>query len=151
MSGKLHDLETATLRNAIGDVCYGKAGLAEGTNPATIQTANAIDYAIDGVLYTKAATDNIALTAATAQADGTTCMYLIEINSSGTVSSVKGTEVTTGNSVYLPDPTEGLCVIGAIKVATSGAAFTAGTTDLGAGTVTDTYYDLSMHTAADFS
>lgn len=128
---------------AHGTVCLSKAGLAEGTNSGTIQIAApngaGIDYAIEGVLYHKADTDNISLTAGTEQADGTTAYYLICIDSSGTVSSVQGTE---GGD--LPEPTSGTCPIGAIKVVTDGAAFTAGTTDLGAGTVTDTYYDF-MH------
>lgn len=134
-----------------GTACMSKAGLAEGTSAATIKTAApngaGIDYSIDGVGYHYADTDNIALTAATAQADLTTCLYLICASTAGAISSVKGTEVltaslTAGTTVlHWPTPTAGTCPIGAIKVVNSGGTFTAGTTDLGAATVTDTYYD----------
>lgn len=144
---------TQGLLDLLSTACLSKAGLAEGTNAATIQIAApngaGIDFAIGGVLYHKADTDNIALTAAAAQADGTTCWYLICINAAGTVSSVKGTD--DGD---IPEPTSGTCPIGAIKVVTDGGTFTAGTTDLGDAAVTDTYYDF-MHVprggAADLS
>ena len=135
-----------------GTICLSKAGLAEGTNAATIKTVApngaGIDYAINGILYHLADADNIAITAATAQADLTTCLYLVCLDSSGTLSTVKGTEQVTANltagthTLEWPTPTADTCPIGAIKVVTSGATFTAATTDLGAGTVTDTYYDL---------
>lgn len=131
------------LRDVFGNACYGSAGLAEGTNAATIQTANPIHYSIAHRNYVKVATDNIALTAAAAQADGNECMYLICINAAGTVSSVKGTEALIGAGVTLPAVPADVVPIGAIKVATDGAAFTAGTTDLGAAEVTDTYYNLA--------
>jgi len=122
---------------AHGTVCLAKAGLTIATTVTQIKTASAIDYSIGGVLYTKAATDNIAVTAAE-QADGTTAYYLICIDSSGTVSAVKGDD--DGD---LPEPTSGTCPIGVLKVVVSGGAFTLGTTDLDDATVTDTYYDIA--------
>ena len=135
-----------------GTFCLSKAGLAEGTNSATIKIAApngaGVDFAIDGILYHKADTDNIAMDALAVQADLTTCLYLVQITSGGTVSLKKGTEVltatlTAGNDVLqwpLPDASN--CPLGYIKVVNSGGTFTSGTTDLGAGTVTDTYYDV---------
>lgn len=134
--------------NRAGTFNFGKPGIAEGTNAATIQIAAATEYSIDGIMYQKAITDNIALTAADAQADLTTCLYLITINAAGTVASVKGTEVLTANMtggddvLVWPQPAEGYCPVGVIQVATSGITFTAGTTDLGAAGVTDIYRDL---------
>lgn len=135
-----------------GTMCLSKAGLAEGTNDYTIKTAApngaGIDYAINGIVYHLADADNLTLTAADAQADLTTCLYLICLNAAGTLSSVKGTEVltaslTAGTEVLeWPTPAVDTCPIGAIKVANSAGTFTAGSTDLGAATVTDTYYDL---------
>ena len=52
--------------NRSGTLCLSKAGLAEGTNAATIKTAApngaGIDYAIEGILYHKADGDNVAMT-----------------------------------------------------------------------------------------
>jgi hypothetical protein len=134
-----------------GTFCLSKAGLAEGTNANTIKTAApngaGTDYCIGGVLYHKADTDNITVTACAVQADLTTCLYTVSIDSAGTVTTTKGNEVLTaqlgdGNSACSwPAVPAGNCVLGGIKVVTSGGTFTAGSTDLGAGTVTDTYYD----------
>lgn len=130
-----------------GTFCLAKALLAEGTNAATIKTTNAADYAIDGLLYTKAATDNIAMTALAEQVDLTTCLYLVQINASGTVSIVKGEEVLTeelANDEVVakwPDPAADNCPLGGFRIVTSGATFTSGTTDLGAAGITDTFYD----------
>jgi len=137
-----------------GTFCLGKAGLAEGTNAATVKTVAAdgttyINYAINGILYVKADTDNMDLTAAAAQAVSTSCIYLITLNAAGTLASVKGDEVLTADitaekeALTWPEPAEDTCPIGAIRVDTNASTtFTAGTTDLGAGGITDTYYDL---------
>ena len=136
-----------------GTFCLAKAGLGEATTTAgAIKVAApngaGVDFCIDGNLYHKADTDDIAVTAAAVQADLTTCLYLVCLNASGTLSTVKGDAVLTadlaaGTAVLeWPRPAAGTCPIGAVKVATSGATFTAGTTDLGAAGVTDTYYDM---------
>lgn len=134
-----------------GTFCLSKAGLAEGTNSATIKTAApngaGTDFCIGGVLYHLADGDNIAVTACAVQADLTTCLYTVSVGATGTVTTTKGTEQLTAQlgdgNTYLawPSPSVAGAVIGGIKVVNSGATFTAGTTDLGAGTVTDTYYD----------
>jgi hypothetical protein len=136
----MHNLAELT---TTGSITLGCAVLAEGTNAATIKTTAAVDFMINQLTYTKAATDNIAVTACAVQADLTTCMYLISIDSAGTVTTTKGTEQKTGSDLPLlwPAVPANSAVLGAIKVVSSGAAFTAGTTDLGAGTVTDTYYN----------
>lgn len=134
--------------------CFSKAGLAEGTNSATIKIAApngaGVDYSIDGLAYHKADTDNITMTALTAQAALTTCLYLVSLNSSGDLSIKKGTEeltadLTAGKRVlHWPTPDSDKCPIGAFKIGLVNAAtFTSGTTDLGASDVTDTYYDFA--------
>lgn len=136
----MHNMNEISAHNTLN---LGNAVLAEGTNAATIKTTAATDFMIGELLYSKAATDNIAVDACSVQADLTSCLYLITINASGTVKTTKGTEQKTGSGLPLlwPAVPANEAVLGAIKVATSGATFTAGTTDLGAGTVTDTYYN----------
>lgn len=137
-----------------GTICLGKAGCAEGTNAATIKIVAAdgttfINYAINGILYVKADTDNIALTAAAQQAVSTSCIYLFTLNSSGTVASVKGDEVLTADitsgkePLQWPQPAADTCPFSAVRIDTSSTVpFTAATTDLGASGITDTYYDI---------
>ena len=66
-------------------ICLGNAQLAEGTNANTIKTVQAIDFAINGIMYSKAATDNIAMTACAQQAALTTCLYTISVGSNITI------------------------------------------------------------------
>ena len=123
------------------------AGLAEGTNAQTIQFANALSFSIAGQLYLKAATNNIAMTAAAQQAISTFCLYLVTMDSAGTVTITKGAELGTDTAV-LPARPANNAVVAAFKVATDGATtFTSGTTDLGAAGITATYYDLMYPTS----
>lgn len=130
--------------------CFSKAGLAEGTNAATIKTAApngaGTDFAINGLAYHKADTDNIAVTAHAAQAADTKCLYLVQIDSSGTVSTKKGeevltTDVTNGKVLQWPQSDANKCGLGGYKVATVAVTFTNGTTDHSAAGITVTYYD----------
>lgn len=129
-----------------GNFCLVTCGLAEGTNSATLKTQTAIDYCIDGIIYEKGVTDNIAMTACDAQAINTNCLYLVSIDSSGTVTVTKGDEVTStewdSGERFLewPKCPADDAPIGGFNVDCSSAAFTSGTTDLtAAGSVT--YYD----------
>ena len=145
------------------------AGLAEGTNANTIQTANNITYTIDGKFYSKSATDNIAISYSgasvyqaaaggvqainggfTGAVGGSTRLYLIALDTSGAVSILPGAivntaELTAGRvALQFPDAPKGVCPIGALRVAlTAGTAFTPGSTDLSATGVTATFIDLA--------
>ena len=138
-----------------GNFCFSKAGLAIGDGSklgislaSTVGTGT--DFCIDGIMYNKAdsATD-VPLTAAAIQPVLTKCLYLICINSSGTISSIKGdavltADLTAGTKVLKwPAITAGLAPIGAVKMTlASTATFTAGTTALDASNCTATYYNL---------
>ena len=147
-------------RNAT--MCMSKAGLAVGSSGATIDIAApngaGVDFCIKGIMYHKADTASIAVTAAAVQAELTSCLYLVCINSAGTVSTVKGDAVltadfTSGNAVLRwPDLPADKCALGAVKVdCASGYTFTAGTTLLSATGITDTYYDFCVIPAAPLS
>lgn len=135
-----------------GTICLSKAGLAEGTNDHTVKIAApngaGVDFAINGYLYHKADTDNIVPTTCAIQAVSTTCLYLVTLNSSGTLAVVKGTSVLTvnvgANPVVWPEPAASTCPIGALKIAAGTTTFQVGvddlTDDIGTGSVT--YYDL---------
>lgn len=88
-------------------MAFGAGGLAEGTNAGTIKTAAAVPYMIDGVLYSKGATDNVAMNV---QGEnlvvpiGYKRQYLVGVNAAGTVTSYAGTlfkdEVVDGVTKY---------------------------------------------------
>lgn len=134
--------------------CFTKAGLAEGTSAAKFKTAApngaGTDYAIDGICYHKADTDDLSFTAHAQQAAKTKCIYLIQIDKDGTLSSKKGNEELTANLtagkvvLHWPEPDDDKCPIGAVKIETANTAtFTANTTDLSATDITDTWYDFA--------
>lgn len=149
-------------------LCLASAGLAEGTNANTIQTANNITYTIDGRFYSKSATDNIAISYSgpavyqaaaggvqsvnggfTGGVNGSTRMYLICMDTAGAVSIVPGqivdsAELAAGRvALPFPQAPNGVCPVGALRIAlTAGTAFTPGSTDLSASGVTDTFYNL---------
>lgn len=142
-----------------GNFCLSKAGLGIGSTATQVAIAApngaGVDYCIQGIAYHKADAASVAITAAAAQPVLTTCLYLVCLDAAGTLSTVKGENVlnadlTAGTKVLQwPVPTAGTCPIGCVKVKCENAAtFTAGTTELSASDVTDTYYDLFSIPAA---
>lgn len=133
----------------------GSAGLAEGTAANTFQIATPFAYVIDGRAYHKAATNDIAFaahssSALAALAAKKTAVFFFFINSSGTVTVVQGTTypATTeqdyvSRAIEWPDLASNAC-FGALKIQTNNAAtFTAGSTDLSATDVVDTFYNVA--------
>lgn len=88
-------------------MAFGAGGLAEGTAAGTIKLVAAVPFMVDGVLATKAITDNIAFNV---QGDnlvvpvGYKRQYLIGVTVAGTVQSYAGTlfkdEVVDGVTKY---------------------------------------------------
>lgn len=126
------------------------AGLAIGSTPAQLAIAApngaGVDFAINGNAYHKADAASTAITAATAQVADSSCMYLVCLNASGTLSTIKGVDVLTtdigvNGSAQIPEPTDDLCPIGAFKMTTVAVTFTAATTDLDASGCTAAYYN----------
>ncbi len=135
------------------NVCLTSAGLAEGTNANTYQIVRAFDARINGRAIRKGATDNIAFAAFTgtslaAQSAGTIAAYFFMMDAAGTVTVIQSAiRVRPGLAAYeagvweWPDRDNFVC-IGALTVRTNGTAtFTAGSTDLGATDVVDTFID----------
>lgn len=125
-----------------GNQCLANATLAKGTT-TTISTGAAIDFEINGLLYTKAAAANFAPTACASQAAGTSCMYLITVVAAGTVTVTKGTEQVIGSSNALNWPAipANSAVIGAFKLVNVTNPFICGTTALDATGCTATFYN----------
>jgi hypothetical protein len=130
-----------------------KVGLGIGSTPAELSTANpsgtGLEFAIDGLAYYKVDDATVAMSAMSVQADLTSCLYLVELDAAGALTTKKGVEVLTANlgvvggTLQWPPPSADKCPIGGFKVALDGATFTGATTDLDASGVTDTYYDFA--------
>jgi len=129
MSNEIKD-DYDLLRRQILNRSFGNAGVVASTT--TVNIATAFDYTINGVFYTKAATNEVALSANTAQAESTYCLYLLSIDSAGTVTCTKGANATTDTAVLPACPTPATQTPFAyIKVLTgSGETFTSGTTSV---------------------
>lgn len=168
----LSKLTARDLLNAIGTRCMTKITLAiNAAGAATVKSTGAINYTIGGVFYTVAALAAKAMTI-THRADGsavttadpayvqpaeTTVVYVLAVNSAGTVAVVQGSyagqsitykvdksKVLTGTG-GLPALPAGYCPIGAVKVKTAAATtFTPATTALDAAGLTVTFTDLSQ-------
>jgi len=145
-----------------GNECMNNCGLAEGTNTATLKTVAGngttdTEYTIDGQLYTKDDTDNIAMTALGVQAIVTSVLYLCTLTSAGVLAIQKGNEeltadVTSGKEhLEWPEGADDVCAIGGFRVDTNTITFTSGTTDLaaiGSDSGTVTYFDFNRVPAA---
>ena len=155
-------------------LALNSGALAEGTNAGTIQIAAAINFVIDGQFYSKAITDNIAISYSgatvyqaaaggiqavnggfTGGVNGSTRIYGLFLSTAGAVSIVPGpivdsAELAAGRvALAFPTAPRGVCPIGALRIAlTAGTAFTPGSTDLSASGVTDTFYNLADMPAA---
>lgn len=139
------------IRNALGTHTFGPAGLVEGTNANTMEIVSAFDFCIAGIIYSKAAVDNIAMTAAVVQNVSTHCMYLVSLDSAGAVTVTKGAEAPVADDIFLPSTPAGDCPLGAFKIVTDASTtFTSGTTDLGASGITDTFWDLTDNWRSTF-
>lgn len=59
----LREINDRATRALLGNMCFGRAGLAIGSTASQISIANAVTYAIDGVFYSRAALATTPLTA----------------------------------------------------------------------------------------
>ena len=139
MLNPLKSVVSAVQRSLFGTRAFTTGTLAIGTTKSKIQTTTIINYCIDGIMYVKAATDDLfVFTDTTVQAISTTKYYALCLDAAGAAS------VITGTSTGLPDIPDTVCLVGYVKVVTSGAGtFIPGTTLLDAAQVTETYVNLS--------
>lgn len=148
------------IRDAISNMAFNSAALAIGDTTSRIQTTAALNFAINGVIYAKDATNNIELVAVnedgsagtlTAQAAGTKRMYLVVINASGDVRIVQGEAVASSALAPLPTLPPNMAPVGALRVVNGTEDdFVPGTTAFNASDITTTYYNLQTVPVASF-
>ena len=132
------------LRNRI----LAKPTLAPGSTTSRIQVTNSLtDFCIDGVVYRKAAEDNISVGSLTALTAGQACRIRVEISTAGTVSFKQGPIVTGARgTARTPNRTASRATLGYIDVA---GAFTFGTTAFSDETFADGDPDLAPDTTSE--
>lgn len=142
---------------------FGSGALANGTNAGTIQITAIIPFAIDGVIYSKAITNNISIAYAgpavygtpadgsfTGAVGGSTRLYGLYLDSAGAVSVqpgpvVNSAELAAGSaSLQFPASIRNRVCFGVLRIAvTANTTFIPGTTALNAAGVTATYLNLA--------
>ncbi len=150
-----------------GSFALASGALANGTTAGTIKTTVIVPYTVDGVFYSKAITDNIALAIAappvaavysngfstsgviTGQVGGSTVLYGLFLDTAGAVTLIPGkpcntADLAAGNtSLQFPAPVRGKACFGVLRIAvTANTTFIPGTTALNAAGVTATYLNL---------
>ena len=153
----LADIQDLGLRILLGNRNYSKGGVAIGITKSKVKTAAAVDYTIDGVFYTKAATDDLFVhTDLTVQAVGTTKLYALCLDAAGAASIIAGpvTQTAAGSTYALkagqmPVIPVTKCCVGVLKIVTDAThTFTPATTLNDAAGITATYFDISVVPAA---
>lgn len=83
---------------------------------ATWDVGTTFSYVINGLMYSKTASDTVAGISAAAQATGTACMYTFTVDTSGNVAATKGTAVAYDKTPLMPTLAASLAPFAAIKV-----------------------------------
>ncbi|MDE2096901.1 MAG: hypothetical protein KGL39_06600 [Patescibacteria group bacterium] len=125
---------------------FNAAGLAikSGGGSPDFLTANTVKYMIGGKFYSVAAAADNAFSSTTHIATGFKAIFLVQVDASGTITTVQGTAVATSGAAVIPACVAGKCPLGIIQVANAtGVDFVPGTTNLDAGSVTTTYVDFA--------
>ena len=117
------------------------AGIAVATTVTRFQTTAAISFEINGMLYSKAITDNIVFSSVAVQAINTDCYYILSLNAAGNAAITKGEELATGGTILCPATPADQAIIGGFKMETAAATFQAGVDDLDGSVGTITWYD----------
>lgn len=126
---------------------FTKAGCTIGSTPSQYSYANALQYAIDGRSYTKAADASEAFSAVSGSltnigSGGGSTFVAFVINAAGDLKVVQGSVVSLGEVAPVPEIPAGYVCYGGVKITATGA-FTFGSTSLADASVTDTYYDFA--------
>lgn len=129
-----------------GYMSLTSGGLAVTTDKTKFKTVNTITYILNGIFYSKAATDNLAFSAGhTALAASQSCVFAVWLDSAGNVTTTQGPIVASGDPCPVPTSNGARALIGLIKVVCSAAgAFTPGSTNADATGVTTTYTNAAV-------
>jgi hypothetical protein len=126
-----------------GNITLNSGAVAAGTNAGSIKTTATVNYTVNGVFKSKAATDNIALPAPSAVAAYTAGAFQV-------IPIGKKALVTSDDPAPVVPQKSDCAVVAVFTVKPTSAAFTSGTTVLGTGN-TVTYYNTMIMPAASLT
>lgn len=137
-----------------GNITMNSGAVAAGTNAGSIKTTATVNYTINGVFKSKAATDNIALPAPSAASTytagefqvipiGMKSLFALFIDTAGTFSFGQSALVSGDDPAPVIPQSSDCAVVAVFTVKATSAIFTPGTTVLGTGNTT-TYYNTSV-------
>lgn len=134
------------IKTAMKNMSLSSGAIAIATTVQKVKSTATINYLINGVYYSKAATDNFWVLTGF---DCSASMYnkcLLCIDDAGAMQIAPGTEAAAAADVVLPAIPANWAVCGYVQVQQSaGGAFTGGTTGLNDATTTDTYVNMAFH------
>ena len=114
-----------------------------GSGESSGKTTSTANYAIGGKLYTFSASSNIRFIPQTAQSTPTYCYYLFSLNSSGVLTTTKGTEGSSTPSLVMPAVPANTAPIAAVLIYASSTAFQLGVSSTSTAVITTpTWYQL---------
>lgn len=139
-----------TLLRTVSNLALSASAVAVATVTTQVKTTATLNYLINGVFKTKAATDNF-WTVAIIQAaqgfavipDGSRAMFLFLIDAAGVASVIQGPVGVTDAQAIVPADTipEDKCIAGVCKAVCAGTSFTPGTDAWSKASVTFTFSD----------
>jgi hypothetical protein len=132
-------------RGQLLNMSTSKGGLGSTGDVATARTTATVNYMINGVMYSLAASSSMTIPPTAAQSTPTYCYYLFSLDSNGKLYVTKGTEAASSGAATLPAVPENKAPFGAVLVYASSTAFTMGTSNLDTAVIpTPTWYDIGM-------
>lgn len=137
-----------------GNEVMNSAAVSAGTNAGSIQTTAAINYTINGIFRTKAATNNVALPAPSAAgaftagaiqslAIGEKALFALFIDAAGTFSFGQSAKVGAGEPAPVIASPSDKATVAVFTVTATSAPFVPGTTALGTGN-TVTFFNTTV-------
>jgi hypothetical protein len=135
-------------RVALTNIGLSDGAITIGTTPAKVKSTATINHLVDGVFYTKGATDDFWVLTGFDCTNAQFNKCLLCIDSSAAMQIVAGTEGASAGAVVLGAIPASYSVVGMVLVNPTGTGdFTGGTTDLNDGTVVPNavYTDLAFH------
>ena len=144
-----------------GNITLNSGAVAAGTNAGSVQTTATVNYTINGIFRSKAATNNIALpapspaqqyTAGEFQAIpiGMKALFALFIDAAGNFSFGQSALVSSNEPAPVIPQKTGCAVVAVFTVRATSAIFTPGTTALGTGNVA-TFYNTAVMPATSLN
>lgn len=138
-----------------GNIVFNSGAVSAGTNAGTIQTTATVNYSVNGIFRSKAATNNIALpapspagayTAGAIQslAVGEKALFALYLDAAGNFSFAQSAKVAAGEPAPAIAQPSDKATVAVFTVTATSNPFVPGTTGLGAAGINTVFYNTSV-------